>query len=112
MGGPNDSMSSTKGSGKKNPPDEQKWHTGRQLCYHWKRDHTYLRDQVDAKTIAFNTQFDLEIEHCEMQKREESWSLRPSFKGACGCARRWVPAHAAPAVLSCRPLPACCGGSC
>ena len=112
MGGPNDSMSSTKGSSKRNPPDEQKWHPGRQLCYHWKREHTYLRDQVDAKTIAFNTQFDLEIEHCEMERMKESMSVRPSTKGASVCARRWVPAHAAPAFLSCRPPRACRGGGC
>ena len=88
MGGPNDSVSSNKSAtsaGKKNPPDEQKWHPGRQLCYHWKREHTFLADQVDLKTIAFNTQFHLEIEHCDMDRKEESMSVRPSTKGVCAC---------------------------
>ena len=34
MGGPNDSTSSAKGSGKANPPDEQKWHPGLRSTQH------------------------------------------------------------------------------
>ena len=83
MGGADASMSSTKSQpgGKRNPPDEQKWHPGRHLSYHWKRDHDFLRQQVEMKNIAYNTEFDLEIEHCEMERNDKSFSLRPSYQG-------------------------------
>jgi len=80
MSGPNDSTLSAKGSCKVNPPDEQKWHPDRHLCYHWKREHDYLKNQVEIKNIAFNTEFDLEIEHCVMNRESKSMSLRPSLR--------------------------------
>ena len=79
MGGPNDSTSSSKGLGRKNPAAEQKWHPGRVLCYTWKKEHTYLAEQVEHNSIIYNTQFDLGIEHCTMEKRAEAMSLRPSM---------------------------------
>ena len=122
MGGnPNDSTASAKSKGKPCPPDDKKWHPGRELCYHWsvarsarcrtptaagstastgglraptadrsfddrahayrKREHDYLKMQVEMKSIAYNTEFDIFVEHCEMKRDADSMSLRPWSKG-------------------------------
>ena len=93
MASHNDSTSSSKGLGKKNPPDEAKWHPGRQLCYTWKKEHTFLAEQVEHNNIIYNTQFDLGIEHCTMERKPECMSLRPSVKGE-PCVL-WQQMHAA-----------------
>ena len=62
-------------------PDEEKWHPDRKLCYHWKREHSYLKDQVDEKHISYNTEFNLDIEHCVVENRDERMSLRSSRHG-------------------------------
>ena len=91
MGGPNTSMSSAKSQpgGRRNPADEQKWHPNRHLSYYWKRDHDFLRQQVETGSIAYNTALDLEIEHCELDRTDavslrspwNHFSLRPSYEG-------------------------------
>ena len=81
MGNPNESTSSSKSATKPSRPDEPKWHPGRHLCYHWKREHLYLKEKVDDKDISYNTEFDLDIEHCEVEERDKCMSLRPSKHG-------------------------------
>ena len=63
------------------PPDDKKWHPGRELCYHWKPEHDYLRTQVEMRSIVYNTEFDIFVEHCEMKRDADSMSLRPWSKG-------------------------------
>ena len=91
MSGPDTSMSSAKSQpgGRWNPADEQKWHPNRHLSYYWKRDHDFLRQQVETGSIAYNTALDLEIEHCELDRTDavslrspwNHFSLRPSYEG-------------------------------
>jgi hypothetical protein len=81
MGNPNESTSSSKSATKPSRPDEPKWHPGRKLCYHWKSEHQELKDMVVSMKISYNTEFHLHIEHCEVEKRDECMSLRPSKHG-------------------------------
>jgi hypothetical protein len=71
-----DSTSSAKGGSRRNPPDEPKWHPGRHLCYHWKREHEYLKNQVDEKNIAYNTEFDLNLQELETIEHSMLYRLK------------------------------------
>jgi hypothetical protein len=46
-----------------------------------KKEHDFLKMQVEMKSIAYNTEFDLLVEHCEMKRDADSMSLRPWSKG-------------------------------
>jgi hypothetical protein len=52
-------------------------------CLHTRRkkDHDYLEQQVKLKNIAYNTEFDLEIEHCNIDRDGSNMSLRPWSEG-------------------------------
>ena len=41
----------------------------------------YLQEKVHDKDISYNTEFDLDIEHCEVEERDKCMSLRPSKHG-------------------------------
>lgn len=51
---------------------------GRQLCFYYKREHTFLAEQVLEGKIRYDTSIEIDIEHCTAER--PAMSLRASYQ--------------------------------
>mmetsp|Transcript_42657 Transcript_42657/g.106755 ORF Transcript_42657/g.106755 Transcript_42657/m.106755 type:complete len:969 (+) Transcript_42657:207-3113(+) len=70
-------LSKTGGVKRPTAEDKPELHPGRKLCYYFKKQHTFLKDQVMNGSIRYDTELEIHVERC-ITERHDAMSLRKS----------------------------------